>query len=89
MTNKTKDNKIVGLKELRENMEKYISRVNKGESITVFRRSTPLFKLTPIEDNDETKWETIVDFPKEIGTGMPIDELLASIKLHGQKRKVS
>ena len=81
----TKVKNTVGLKELRENMEKYIERVNKGESITVFRRSTPLFKLSPVEDS-ESNWETVVDFPKEIGSGMPLDELLASIKSHGQKR---
>lgn len=75
----------VGLKELRENMETYISRVSKGESITVFRRSTPLFKLTPI-DTEETGWETIVDFTKETGRGVPVEQLLASMKkMHGQK----
>ncbi len=89
MSIKTEKNNIVGLKELRQNMEKYISRVNKGESITVFRRSTPLFKLSPVDDASESQWETVVDFTKEIGAGMPIDELLASIKSHGQKRKVS
>lgn len=79
----------VGLKELRENMEKYITRVGKGESITVFRRSTPLFKLTPI-DTEETGWETVVDFTKETGQGVPVEKLLASMKkLHGQKSKVS
>lgn len=89
MVTKTEKNNIVGLKELRQNMEKYINRVNKGESITVFRRSTPLFKLSPVDDTSESQWETVVDFTKEIGSGMPIDELLASIKSHGQKRKVS
>ena len=70
-------------------MEEYINRVSKGESITIFRRSTPIFKLSPIDDYEESQWETVVDFTKEIGRGMPIDELLASIKSHGQKRKVS
>jgi prevent-host-death family protein len=87
MNIKTKST-TVGLKELRENMEVFINRVNKGESITVYRRSTPLFKLTPI-DEEEGGWETIIDFTKEIGGGMPVDELLASIKAYGQKRKVS
>jgi len=49
---------IVGLKELRENMEVYIDRINKGESITVFRRSTPLFRLSPV-NADEVVWETV------------------------------
>lgn len=82
-------NTTVGLKELRENMEEYITRVNKGETITVFRRSTPLFRITPI-DTEETGWETVVDFTKETGRGVPVQELLASIKkLHGQKSKIS
>ena len=87
---KTKDDskQNVGLKELRENMEAYISRVHKGESITVYRRSTPLFKLTPINDADES-WETVIDFVKETGGGMPIAELIASINAYGQKSKVS
>src|SRR3989304_5550455 len=38
---------IVGVKELRENLEKYINRVNKGESFTVVRRSKPVFKISP------------------------------------------
>ncbi|HMA77872.1 MAG TPA: type II toxin-antitoxin system prevent-host-death family antitoxin [Candidatus Paceibacterota bacterium] len=82
MSTKAK-NTTVGLKELRENMETYIQRVNNGESITVFRRSTPLFKLTPI-DAEEAGWETIVDFTKETGRGVPVEELLASMKkMHG------
>ncbi len=83
MNTKTITKNIVGLKELRENMETYIKRVNKGESIIVFRRSTPLFKISPI-DNDESEWETIVDFTREFGKGMPVSELLASMKkMHG------
>ena len=88
MGTKTKKT-TVGLKELRENMEEYITRVGNGESITVFRRSTPLFKLTPI-DTEEAGWKTVVDFTKETGHGVPVEELLASIKkIHGQKSKVS
>jgi prevent-host-death family protein len=87
---KTKiNNDTVGLKELRENMETYIKRVSNGESITVFRRSSPLFKLTPIGE-DEAEWESVIDFTKETGRGVPIDQLLASMKkMHGQKSKVS
>jgi prevent-host-death family protein len=83
MNTKINKNNIVGLKELRENMEIYISRVNDGESITVFRRSTPLFKLTPIE-TDETGWETVIDFTKETGNGISGKTLLATMKkMHG------
>ena len=80
---------MVGLKELRENMETYIERVNKGESITVFRRTTPLFRITPVNAEEEG-WETVVDFTKETGRGVPVEQLLASMKrMHGQKSKIS
>ncbi|OGG70916.1 hypothetical protein A3I99_00430 [Candidatus Kaiserbacteria bacterium RIFCSPLOWO2_02_FULL_45_11b] len=87
MNAKIKSN-IVGLKELRENMETYIKRINKGESITVFRRSTPLFRISPV-DSEEIGWETVVDFTKETGRGVPVEELLKSMKVYGQKSKVS
>ena len=83
-----KPSQNIGLKDLRENMETYIDRVNMGESLTIFRRSTPLFKITPIDDADESNWETVVDFVKETGHGVPIAELLSSIKSYGQKSKV-
>lgn len=82
MNTKTK-NAIVGLKELRENMETYIKRVNKGESITVFRRSTPLFRISPV-DSEEIGWETVVDFTKIDSTGIDAKQVLAALKkMHG------
>ena len=82
--------KNIGLKELRENMEQYIKRVDNGESLTIYRRSTPLFKMTPIsDDDDERNWESVIDFVKETGKAMPMEELLASMKSYGQKSKVS
>ncbi len=88
MTTKSQKQNIVNLKELRENMETYIKRVGNGETITVYRRSTPLFKIAPTDEVSD-EWETIVNFPKEIGGGMPLTELLQSMKKYGQKRKVS
>jgi len=77
------DKKIIGLKELRENTEHYIQRVNRGESITVVRRSTPLFRLTPI-DADESGWETIADFTSIDEKGISARDILASLrKMHG------
>lgn len=82
MNTKTASN-IVGLKELRENMEVYIKRVNKGESITVFRRSTPLFRLSPV-DTTEIGWEPVVDFTKIDKNGVDAKKVLAAIKkIHG------
>lgn len=80
----SKKENIVGLKELRENMETYIKRVDKGESITVFRRSTPIFTMNPVED-DESEWETVIDFTEINKNGVPIEDVLAALKkLDGQ-----
>jgi prevent-host-death family protein len=74
---------IIGLKELRENTETYIKRVNRGESITVVRRSTPLFRLTPV-DAEEIGWETVVDFTSLDEKGVSARDILASLrKMHG------
>jgi prevent-host-death family protein len=74
---------IIGLKELRENTEKYIERVNRGESITVVRRSTPLFRLTPV-DAEEIGWETVADFTVIDEKGISARDILTSLrKMHG------
>lgn len=70
---------IIGLRELRENTEVYIKRVNRGESITVVRRSTPLFRLTPI-DADEMGWETVADFTTIDPNGVSAQDILASLR---------
>jgi len=83
MSAKIKNKSIVGLKELRENMESYIERVGKGESITVIRRSTPIFTLTPVDD-DESGWETVIDFTEINPRGVCGREILKRLKkLHG------
>lgn len=44
---------IIGLKELREQTNEIITRVEKGESFTVVKRSKPVFRLSPAtNDND-------------------------------------
>lgn len=84
-----KKTSTVGLKELRENMETYIAKVQKGERVTVFRRSAPLFTLTPV-DSDEGQWETVIDFTEINPNGVPAKEVLAALRsLHGQDKKVS
>lgn len=44
----SKTSSIIGLRELRENMEKYIREVRKGRSFIVVRRSKPIFKIVPV-----------------------------------------
>jgi len=68
---------IVGVKELRENLEKYINRVNRGESFTVVRRSKPVFKISPAEE--EHLWEPVIDFTKIKRGGVSIQELLSRL----------
>lgn len=68
---------IVGVKELRENLDKYISEVNKGKSFTVIRRAKPVFKLSPPEE--ESAWETVADFTKVKKGGVGIQDILSRI----------
>ncbi|HUY05327.1 MAG TPA: type II toxin-antitoxin system prevent-host-death family antitoxin [Candidatus Paceibacterota bacterium] len=72
---------IIGLKELRENMETYISQVEKGKSFTVVRRSRPVFRVTPVDEwGDDGVWETVVDFSTLKGGGMPAERFLKLLK---------
>lgn len=64
---------IVTLKKLRENMQKYAQKVKSGQSFVVFKRSQPLFKITPLE---EESWEEVIDFTKIKRGGVDIDEIL-------------
>lgn len=78
---KTPTKHIVGLKELRENMDSYISGVRKGKSFIVVRRSQPIFQLTPVDTwGDEGVWETAVDLTKIQKGGTPLDTVIASLK---------
>ncbi len=70
---------IIGLKELRENTDTYIKRVGNGESITVMRRSAPLFRMTPV-DSEEMGWESVVDFTALDPQGVSAKDILASLR---------
>lgn len=71
-------NNIVGLKDLRENINAYIDQVKKGHSFTIVRRSKPVFNITPPEE--ESQWETVVDFTKIKKGGVIIDDVIKAIK---------
>ncbi|HUY05358.1 MAG TPA: type II toxin-antitoxin system prevent-host-death family antitoxin [Candidatus Paceibacterota bacterium] len=82
---------IIGLKELRENMETYISQVGKGKSFTVVRRSRPVFRVTPVDEwGDEGVWETVVDFRDgDHPNGVPAEDVLKALRtFHESDRKV-
>jgi len=83
-TTKTNHNKNIGLKDLRENMEKYIKRVRKGESLTIFRRSEPVFRITPVDSDNDAAWETVIDFTEIYPNGVPAEDVLKALrKMHG------
>lgn len=71
-------NNIVGLKELRENVETYISRIKKGQSFIVVRKSKPVFKLSPLSEEIEN-WESVVDFTKIKKGGVDIKDLISRL----------
>ncbi len=67
---------IVGLKELRKNINKYVSRVKKGENLIVMKRTTPLFKMTSVDDDE---WEEVVDFSKIRKGGVNVKDVLSRL----------
>lgn len=69
---------IVGLKELRENIDTYIGEVRKGRSFIIVRRSKPVFKISPPEE-DESLWEPVIDFTKVKKGGVPIADILSRL----------
>lgn len=70
--------KIVGLKDLRQNMASWASKAQKGESFIVVKQSKPLFKVVPIGEDDGV-WEEVIDFTKIKKGGVNINELLARL----------
>lgn len=69
---------IIGLKELRQHMEAYIRRVQKGGSFIVVKKSRPVFKITPLEQEEE--WETVVDFTEIDPLGVPSKKVATTLK---------
>jgi prevent-host-death family protein len=69
-------NQIVGVKELRENLPAYVDAVQDGKSFTVVKRSKPIFKIIPIDEDDDGQWERVVDFTKINKDGVDAREVL-------------
>jgi antitoxin (DNA-binding transcriptional repressor) of toxin-antitoxin stability system len=67
--------KIIGLKELRENTEQYVRDVGQGATYVVMRKSKPLFRIAPLEE----AWEIVIDFTKLRKGGVKIEELLSRL----------
>jgi len=85
-----KRNQIIGLKDLRLNTSRYINRLGRGETFTVVRRSKPVFNMIPFDEDNDSLWETVVDFTKINKKGVSAELVLKSLKkLNEQDRKIS
>lgn len=68
--------KLIGLKEFRENVESYTAKVNLGQSFIVLKKSKPVFKISPV---DEGGWEEVVDLTKIRRGGVNIKDLISRL----------
>ncbi|MEX0877434.1 MAG: type II toxin-antitoxin system prevent-host-death family antitoxin [Candidatus Spechtbacterales bacterium] len=75
---KQKKEDIIGLKELRLHMDKYIKKVHRGESFTVVRRSRPVFRITP--PDEEGQWEVVTDFTQINKNGVDARKILKELR---------
>ena len=69
---------IVGLKELRKNINTYIREIERGKSFIVARKSRPVFKISPADEDDKL-WEQVVDFTKIKKGGVKIQDILSRL----------
>ena len=69
---------IVGVKELRTNLDHYINKVKKGASFTIVRRSRAVFKIVPILEEEE-QWEPVIDFTKIKKGGVELSKILSRL----------
>ena len=74
---KNKNQNFVGLREFRENTSELLKEIEKGHSFTVLRRSKPLFRVTPL--NEDEKWEEVIDFTQIKKGGVDIDDILSRL----------
>lgn len=68
---------IVKLKDLRENLPTYESRIARGASFLIVKRSKPVFRITPVNDEG---WETVIDFTRFKQKGIQAKDLLERLK---------
>ncbi|MCC7356743.1 MAG: hypothetical protein IT410_04010 [Candidatus Doudnabacteria bacterium] len=78
--------KLIGLKEFRENVEAVTKKVNSGQSFIVLKKSKPLFRISPI--SDELNWKTIIDFTEIKKDGIPVEDIANALR-NGQDKKSS
>ncbi|MEI6810788.1 MAG: type II toxin-antitoxin system prevent-host-death family antitoxin [Candidatus Nomurabacteria bacterium] len=66
---------IIGLRNFREETDKYIKEVKKGKSFTVLKKNNPVFKIVPADVwGDDGIWETVISF-KDVSKNGSVDSL--------------
>ena len=75
---KTTIKNIIGVKELRNNLQRFITLVERGQSFTVVRRSKPVFTISPTQE-DDSLWEEVIDFTKIKKGGVRITDVLSRL----------
>jgi len=68
--------KLLTLNELRQKMPLYVKKISQGQSFVVYKKSRPIFNITPVENEE---WEEVVDFTKIKKGGVQIAELLSRL----------
>ncbi len=66
--------KLISLKDLRLNMEKYASQVKQGQSFIILKRSKPIFQINPVSQDGD--WEELINFAQIKKGGVEIKDLL-------------
>jgi len=80
MSKATIQNKIIGLRDLRENTEEYINAIKQGREYTVVKKGDPVFKIVPVDVwGDDGLWETVLDFTKLKSGGVDINDFSKAI----------
>lgn len=65
--------RIIEFAKLQQHPTTYAREIANGSSFVVVRRSQPLFKIVPLDDEE---WEEVIDFTKIQKGGVKIKELL-------------
>ena len=70
-------NNIIGLKEFRNNVEAYTQKIDAGQSFIIVKKSKPVFKVSPVDDDEA--WETIIDLTKIKKGGVAIEDIISRL----------
>jgi len=68
---------VIGLRELREKTQGLISKIEKGASFLVLKKSKPIFRVVPVDEDEQ--WEEVINFTKIKRGGVNIKEILSRL----------